>query len=43
MKVLNLFSGTHSFGKVCESLMWDSVSLDRDLNETDKFSDYVSD
>lgn len=32
MRVLELFSGTHSVGKVCKKLGYDVVSLDRDLD-----------
>jgi len=36
MRLLELFSGTHSVGKVCEEMNIDIVSLDRDLPEYDK-------
>ena len=30
IKVLELFSGTHSVGKCCKELGWDSLSVDID-------------
>jgi site-specific DNA-cytosine methylase len=37
MRVLELFSGTHSIGMVAKKLNYDVVSLDRDLGATTKF------
>ena len=34
MNVLELFSGTHSVGKVCEQLGWNAVSVDLELPAT---------
>lgn len=34
MNVLELFSGTHSVGKVCDQLGWDVISLDNELPAT---------
>ena len=42
MNVLELFSGTHSFGKVSHKLGYNVVSLDRDLSNKCPFTDYVS-
>jgi len=36
MNVLELFSGTHSVGKVCDKLGWESVSVDMILPATHK-------
>jgi len=42
MNHLELFSGTHSFGKVSSKLGYNVISLDRDLNDKCPFTDYVS-
>ena len=42
MNHLELFSGTHSFGKVSSELGYNVISLDRDLNAKCPFTDYVS-
>ena len=42
MNHLELFSGTHSFGKTSHKLGYNVVSLDRDLGATCPFTDYVS-
>ncbi len=42
MKVLELFSGTHSIGIECDKRGWDVISLDRDLDENAKFCNYKS-
>jgi len=42
MNHLELFSGTHSFGKVSHKLGYNVVSLDRDLTGKCPFTDYVS-
>ena len=34
---LELFSGTHSIGKVCKKLGIECISLDRDLPNYDKY------
>lgn len=39
---LELFSGTHSFGKVSSVMGYNVVSLDRDLGATCPFSGYIS-
>lgn len=44
VKVLELFSGTHSIGKVCHDLGYEVTSVDRDLGGVCPFgSDYTSD
>jgi site-specific DNA-cytosine methylase len=43
MKVLELFSGTHSIGVVCKERNYDVVSLDRDIGSSCKLNpEYVS-
>ena len=43
MRVLELFSGTHSIGVVCKELGYDVVSLDRDIGENCKLNpEYIS-
>ena len=42
MNHLELFSGTHSFGKVSSKLGYNVISLDRDLDENCPFTDYIS-
>jgi len=43
MKVLELFSGTHSIGVVCKELNYDVVSVDRDIGASCKLNpNYVS-
>ena len=42
MNHLELFSGTHSFGKVSCKLGYNVISLDRDLGAGCPFTDYVS-
>jgi len=37
MKVLELFSGTHSIGKVCKEYNFNVISLDRDLKDSCPF------
>ena len=39
IRILELFSGTHSVGKVCKKKGWYIVSLDRDLGDDDNISD----
>jgi len=42
MNHLELFSGTHSFGKTSSKLGYNVVSLDRDLGASCPFTDYIS-
>ena len=42
MNHLELFSGTHSFGKVSSKLGYHVYSLDRDLSSKCPFTDYES-
>ena len=42
MKVLELFSGTHSIGVVAKQLNYNVISLDRDLDATSTIYDYTS-
>lgn len=42
MRHLELFSGTHSFGKVSSKLGYDVISLDRDLGAECPWTDYKS-
>ena len=39
IRILELFSGTHSVGKVCKKKGWYIVSLDRDLDDPHNISD----
>ena len=43
MRVLELFSGTHSIGKVCKSKGYEVISLDRDLGDNCPWTNYKSD
>ena len=42
MNHLELFSGTHSFGKVSHKLGYNVISLDRDLGAGCPFTEYIS-
>ena len=42
MRVLELFSGTHSVGVVCKEKGYEVVSVDRDLGESSKLYNYIS-
>jgi len=42
MRLLELFSGTHSIGKVAKDKGYEIVSLDRDLSSECPWTDYVS-
>ena len=42
MKVLELFSGTHSVGVVCKEKGYEVISLDRDLGSKSKLYNYES-
>jgi len=42
IRVLELFSGTHSIGKECEKRGWQVYSLDRDLPNFDKLDNLIN-